>query len=113
MHELGVMQDTLALALERAAREGARAIHRIALRIGPLSGVVPEAMTFAFDVVAAGTIAEGASLEIESVPIACACGACGHEFEARPFDYECPHCRTHGARVIRGRELELAYLEVS
>jgi hydrogenase nickel incorporation protein HypA/HybF len=107
------MCDALAIALERAAAQGARAIHRIALRIGPLSGVVPEAMSLAFEVAAAGTIAEGARLEIKEVPLVCECGACGNAFEANPMDYDCPRCLTPGARVIQGHELELASLEVS
>jgi hydrogenase nickel incorporation protein HypA/HybF len=113
MHELGVMHDTLTLALEHATRQHARSIHRIVLRIGPLAGVVPEAMAFAFDVVAAGTIAEGAALEVEDVPLACVCRSCGNEFEPPPFTYDCPRCQAPGARVVRGRELELASMEIS
>jgi hydrogenase nickel incorporation protein HypA/HybF len=112
MHELGLMQETLALALAHAGHRDARAIHRISLRIGRLSGVVSEAMAFAFEAVAAGTIAEGAVLEIEDVPLACACESCGDEFEPLAFDYTCTRCGAT-ARVIRGRELELAALEVS
>ena len=59
MHEVGVMQSALEIALEQAGRQGASRIDCIALRVGMLSGVVPEALEFAFDVVARGTIAEG------------------------------------------------------
>ena len=59
MHEVGVMQSALEIALEQAGRQGASRIDCIALRVGPLSGVVPEALEFAFDVVARGTIAAG------------------------------------------------------
>jgi hydrogenase nickel incorporation protein HypA/HybF len=113
MHEVGVMQDALEIALEQAARQGARQIHRLALRVGPLSGVVPEALEFAFDVVARGTIAQGAQFVVDRVPLVCACAACGLEFRPPDFDSECPRCHAFGARVRQGRELELAYLEVS
>lgn len=113
MHELSVMQEAMALAIEHAARLDARAIHRIVLRVGRLSGVVPEAMVFAFDAVATGTIAEGAALEVEDVPPACHCESCGQEFEPPPFEYDCPRCGALASRVVRGRELELAGLEVS
>ncbi|MGE3821681.1 MAG: hydrogenase maturation nickel metallochaperone HypA [Isosphaeraceae bacterium] len=113
MHEIGVMSDALAIALERAERHGARKIHRIHLRVGSLSGVDPEALALAFEVVQQGSIALGATLDVETIPLACACPSCGLEFTPPDFDYQCPGCDFHGAEVIRGRELELASLETS
>jgi len=109
------MQATLEIALEHAARHGAGRIHRIALRVGDLAGVVPEALEFAFDVVTEGTIAEGARLEIVRVPLICACTVCGSEFQPPDvfFDFDCPQCHSMSARVRQGRELELGHLEVS
>ncbi len=108
-----MMQDTLAIALRRAAEEGAQRIHRLTMRIGPLSGVVPEALEFAFDVLAQGTIAEGASLEVERVPILCYCPTCRLEFQPEDLFCECPRCHDSRVEVHGGRELELASLEVS
>ena len=113
MHEVGLMQDALAIAFGRAAEEGAHRIHRLTMRIGPLSGVVPEALEFAFDVLAQGTMAEGAVFEVEHVPILCYCSPCRHEFEAKDLFCECPQCRYPSAEVRQGRELELAALEIS
>ena len=113
MHEVGLMQSTLAIALERAADEGAHRIHRLTMRIGPLSGVVPEALEFAFDVLTRGTIAEGATLEVEHLPILCYCPTCRLEFQPDDLFCECPQCLDPRVEVHRGRELELASLEVS
>jgi hydrogenase nickel incorporation protein HypA/HybF len=109
------MQATLEIALEHAARHGAGRILRLVLRVGDLSGVVPEALEFAFDVVTTGTMAEGARLEIMRVPLICACTACGSQFQPPDvfFDFDCPQCHGMSARVCQGRELELDYLEVS
>lgn len=113
MHEVGVMRSALELALEQAGRQGANRIECIALRVGVLSGVVPEALEFAFDVVVRGTIAEGGRLVVEVVPILCACAGCDAEFRADDLIFDCPRCQRPGALVRHGRELELAYLEVS
>jgi len=113
MHEVGVMQSTLRIALERAAGEGAQRIHRLTMRVGPLSGVVPEALEFAFDVLARGTLAEGATLDVERVPMICSCPDCGLEFPSDDAFCECPRCHRFGVEVRCGRELELASLEVS
>jgi len=113
MHEVSLMQETLAIALARAVEEHARRIHRITMRVGPLSGAVPEALEFAFDVVAHGTIAEGAQFEIESAPLICYCPSCAQEFTPADLFCECPGCRQPSAEVCCGRELELVSLEVS
>jgi hydrogenase nickel incorporation protein HypA/HybF len=113
MHELSVMASALEIALDQTRRQGASRIHAITLRIGELSGVVPEALTFAFEAVVAGTPAEGARLVVEAVPVLCHCPRCGEEFHPADVIYQCPSCGQISADVRRGRELELASLEVS
>ena len=113
MHELSLMEQTLAIALEHAQREGACHIHQLTMRVGALSGVVPDALRFAFDVLTQGTMAEGARLTIESVPIVARCATCDREFEAADLFGGCPRCGKTATKLRQGRELELASLEVS
>lgn len=107
------MQAALDLALEHATRADARRILRIRLRVGRLSGVVPEALTFAFDAVAAGTIAEGGCLEIEEVGVVCFCETCSQQFSTESWFFECPTCGRPSRQVLHGEELELDSLELS
>ena len=113
MHEVGVIQGALDLAIAEAGRHGAHHIHRITLRVGRLAGVEPEALSFAFEVVTAGTMAEGARLEIEAVPVVCHCPDCWDEFRPADFVFACPRCGGLSLEVRHGDELELATLEVS
>ncbi|MEB3882629.1 hydrogenase maturation nickel metallochaperone HypA [Lyngbya sp. CCY1209] len=113
MHEVGIMEQTLAIALEQAKEKGAGRIHRIKMRVGAQSGVVPEALKFAFDVVTEGTIAENANFEIESIPVRCHCRHCRQEFEPETWFYECPECGELSLDIRQGKELELTSLEVS
>ena len=69
MHEVSLMQDTVIIATRQAREAGAQRIHRVAMKVGALSGAVPETLEFAFEIVAKGTIAEGATLDIERVPV--------------------------------------------
>ncbi|MCU0771509.1 MAG: hydrogenase maturation nickel metallochaperone HypA [Verrucomicrobia bacterium] len=107
------MQSTLALAEQQARQSGAAAIHSLRMRIGTLSGVVAEALQFAFQALKADTLAAGATLEVEEVRPACWCGECRAEFEVTDFLYECPHCHRPSVDLRRGRELALVSLEVS
>lgn len=82
---------------------------RVKVRVGALSGVVPEALAFAFEVMSRGGIAEGAVLEVEEVPSRIRCDDCG-VFEDTPF-LVCPRCGKL-AELLSGRELEIVSMEI-
>ncbi len=114
MHEVSIMEETLDIAIDQTKNQGAKQIYHLKMRIGAVSGVVPEALTFAFDVVADNTIAQGAKLEIEIVPVQCYCSHCQQNFY--PSDlvvYECPQCGQFSYKIITGKEIELTSLEVA
>ncbi len=112
MHELSIMQSALDEALREAKAAGAARVHEIRLRVGVLSGVVPDALQFAFEALASGTPAEGATLAIDSVPARFWCVRCRREFEVPNFRCECPECGRVSGELRSGRELELSSMEV-
>lgn len=65
MHETRLCLSLIELAEEHCVAAGAARIASLRLRVGALSGVVPEALASAFPICAHGTRAEGAVLEIE------------------------------------------------
>lgn len=109
MHEVAIMEEAVRLAAEAA---GVRRVRKLTLRVGALSGVVPDALRFAFDVVGRGTAVAGASLEIETVPAVCWCATCAQEFASENFLDECPRCHNLSGDLRRGRELEIAAVEL-
>ena len=112
MHEVSIMEDAVRMAVEAAKKAGASRVLALRLRVGTLSGAVPEALRFAFDVVCRDTIAEGASLEMESVSAAGWCPVCRAEFKCTDFISECPRCHNPNGELRRGRELEIASVEI-
>ena len=113
MHEFGIIQGVMETALQRAAEVEAEQIHVIRLKVGRLSGVIPEAMHFAYDVACEGTLAEGSKLIIDEVPARCECQKCGRIFEPDRIVYKCPDCGEISRNILNGRELELVDMEVS
>jgi hydrogenase nickel incorporation protein HypA/HybF len=105
MHEVSIMAEALRMAVDAAKSAGATRVLKLRLRVGSLSGVVPEAMQFAFDVVCHGTMAE-------PVQAACWCARCAAEFECADFFNECPRCHNFSGELRRGRELDIASVEV-
>jgi hydrogenase nickel incorporation protein HypA/HybF len=113
MHEFGIAQTLVATVVEAAEKQDAERILTIRLRIGPLSGIVTEALTFAFDAVAAGTLAEGAELAIDETSVVCYCEACDKEFTATPGCYLCPDCGDARGTLRGGRELDVLDMEIA
>lgn len=68
---------------------------------------MPEALEFAFAALSPGGPADGAVLEIESVPALRWCDLCQAEFEVREALPECPRCGAWSHRLQSGLELEL------
>ncbi len=112
MHELAITQSLLKIALDKAGQAGALRIKAIDLRIGRLSGYVPEAVQANFEILSLGTAAQGAELRIRWVPVTCRCRDCGREYQAGIDDLRCPDCRTPHFQISGGREMYIESMEV-
>ena len=69
MHEMSIAQSVLDIAVREMDERGAKSIREIKISIGEFSGVVKEALDFAFDVLKPGTPAVLAEVEIEVLPL--------------------------------------------
>lgn len=113
MHELSIAIDLIDAASGRAREEGAQRIRAMYLRIGPLSGVVIRALESAFRVASQGTLADGALLDVEQVPLTLYCASCdATKAAADVYSFCCPDCGTPTSDVRSGRELEVKALEI-
>jgi len=112
VHEVGIIQSVLDIAEEQAAKSGASRILEIRMRVGRMTGIVPEALDHAFAVLRDGTTAAGARLDVDVVPGAFWCRLCAAEFESDDLVGGCPTCHEPSFDMRRGRELEVVSLEV-
>jgi hydrogenase nickel incorporation protein HypA/HybF len=114
MHELSIATSLVELACEEAARLGSPRVEALHLRLGPLSGVVDDALLFSFALAAEDTPIAGAQLVIENVPITAYCPTCDAERTIEsPQHLCCPLCDSPTPNVIHGSELELFAMEVA
>ena len=109
MHEFGIMETVLRDAA--AASRGAP-LRALTVRVGPLSGVVVDALRFAFESLAPGGPAEGARLVVEETKPAFRCPDCGTRYETPVGDYRCPACGSVRGELVAGNEMELMSIEV-
>jgi hydrogenase nickel incorporation protein HypA/HybF len=112
MHELAVCQSIMQQVDEIARSHGAHGVARIKLLIGPLSGVEPDLLRNAFPIAAAGSVAEGATLDIEPQPLSVRCRSCGAETQTQPNRLTCGVCGDWHTEVVSGDEMILASLEL-
>jgi len=69
MHEVSIAQSLLKIAVENCEKNGYKRIEAIKVKVGRASGIMPDALLFAFDAVKIGSIADKASLNIEEIPV--------------------------------------------
>ncbi|MEI6186641.1 MAG: hydrogenase maturation nickel metallochaperone HypA [Dehalococcoidia bacterium] len=112
MHEMGIAQNILDIALNAAKQEGAIKISRINLVAGELRGLVPMQLSFCFSIVAKDTIASGAYLNVEEVPVSGHCNDCSADFSVKEYEYVCPKCGSTKIQVTGGTELSIKDIEI-
>jgi hydrogenase nickel incorporation protein HypA/HybF len=99
------------ISWQKQARSADRSNHRSSNR--QFTGVVKEALEFAFDAARQGTLAESAELCIEIVPMRLTCKRCDRTFSSEGrFDFFCPACG-QPADIVSGRELQIEYIDLA
>lgn len=112
MHELSIALNILDVAEEEAERQGGH-VAAIHLRLGPLSGVVREALESAYELAREGTPLAGAELVIEEVALVVHCAVCdANRTLSSVRQLCCPACGAPTPHVVSGRELEVRALEL-
>lgn len=112
MHEMSIAEGIMQVIEDEAKKQGFTRVKHIWLEIGRFSGVETEALTFCFDVVTRGGIAEGSALDIIDIPGQAWCMACSETVEVTERYDACPECGSYQLQVTGGEELRIKELEV-
>jgi len=109
VHELALAEAVVAIAEEHAR---GRRVARVELRVGRLRQVVPDALSFSFELAALGTVVEGAELALEEVPVCLACRTCGSSSVIEDLPLGCRRCGSFEVDVTSGEEFQVVALEL-
>ncbi|HEX5562387.1 MAG TPA: hydrogenase maturation nickel metallochaperone HypA [Nocardioidaceae bacterium] len=109
MHELAVAESVVSSVLERT---GDRRVSVVRLSIGRLAGVVPDALSFCFELASGGTPLQGASLEISEAHGRARCRSCESDFDLDDPILLCD-CGSADVLLLSGRELSVTSVEVA
>jgi hydrogenase nickel incorporation protein HypA/HybF len=112
MHELAVTESLLEIAVRHAQGQKAHRITDLYLILGEWSSIVDDSVQFYWDIVSEGTIAKGATLHFQRVPVLLACQDCGKEYHPSGEEFACPNCGGTHAQVKTGEEFRLEAIDV-
>lgn len=108
MHEVGLVEGIVEAVQQRA---GERRVARVRVRIGTLHRASQGPMDQAFEMIGAGTVVEGATLELVQLPVTSTCSACGHASSGPEMALMCPACDGTAIAYAGGDELLLESIE--
>ena len=109
MHEMGLAEGVLAVALDVA---GPSSVQAIRVRIGDRQAVVPDSFEFCFRLVAEGTAAADARLELEAIAISLSCATCGSARDGATAAGPCPACGGTRVEATGGDELTVSAVQL-
>jgi hydrogenase nickel incorporation protein HypA/HybF len=112
LHEVGIASSILETLVVEARRRPDSQIIAVGLRIGELSNIDKDALSFAFNALTRNTAWQNLKIEIEWRPRRQKCLACSEEFSVKDYQLDCPNCGETSTACISGLELDIAYMEV-
>lgn len=113
MHELSIAVSIVEAVEEELARRNEPGAQAVIVRVGALTGVVPDALQFAWAPATAGTRLAGSALRIELQDVVVFCPVCAAERTLPSIQLmQCPVCGAPVHQVVRGSELQIVGVEL-
>lgn len=113
MHELPITESIVRICCEEAEKHNVKKVNEIKIKVGELSGLVPECLQSYFDIVSKDTIIEGAKLNIIKIPVTMECTECNAKFELLKSQGNCCEvCGSTKLKIVNGNEYYIDSMEV-
>jgi hydrogenase nickel incorporation protein HypA/HybF len=114
MHEMGIATEIVRIVIESIPPDLVNPrVERVNLKVGKLAAVVPQSLTFCFEIAAQGGPAEGARLHIEEIGVSARCHDCANEWMIDQPAFQCPECSSGSIEMLTGRELDIESIELA
>jgi len=113
MHEITLCQRALEIVEQQAQRNGAKRVTGVWIKVGAFSCVETSAMTFCFDLVCRGTLAEGCELHVEEQEAECWCENCQQYVQLVSVHVRrCPRCHSDNLQIVADDGLQIQRIEI-
>ena len=112
MHEMSIALNIISIVTDEMEKNNAGVLRSVRLKIGKMSAVVPDSLSFCFEIITKDTPLDEARLVIDIAPLMGFCRICEEEFEMDCYSFSCPNCGCTGIETISGHELSIVEIEV-
>src|SRR5262249_29741758 len=109
MHELAIAEGVLAVVLDAAQGQNVKKVH---VHAGALQMIVPDSLSFAFELLSENTPAQGADVIVENLPVHLKCKDCAADSEVFSQPFFCGKCNSASIEVLSGTELIVDSIEL-
>ena len=112
VHEYSLTKRMVGIVNEAARQHNAKKVNAVVVVAGEDSGIIPESVQMYFDMIAQGTLAAGARLDLRIVKPQMRCPDCGLTFPRPRFSFDCPRCGALGNPTGIGGEFYVESVEL-
>ena len=112
MHEQGIAQEMVSIALRHAEANHAQRVIQLDIEMSELADETEESLRFYLDLVTQTTIAQAARFNILHVPVHAHCRDCDNDFEQRELVSLCPRCGGMNTTVSHVDEFKLLSIQI-
>ena len=109
---MSIAQSILDIVDEYMTTENGQKLKEVAVEIGELVAVVPDSLTFCYDVLVEETPYKNSKLNIHIIPLEGTCSDCNRSFKIKNYEFLCPECQSADLQIKGGQELRISHLEV-
>jgi len=114
MHELSIAMSIIDTATEEAAKLDNAQVLAVHLKLGPMAGVVKEALLASYEMASENSPLAGSKLVIVETELRAYCPVCETERAVVSLtDISCSNCGTPTPQITSGRELEVTAMEIA
>lgn len=100
------------MAVQTAQKNHAKKVTGVTIRVGEMTGLVPDYLQRYYPQAVKGTILEGSQLTILYEPVKLEC-TCGHVYTpSKENGYACPVCKGTSGHLISGRQMDLVSVQI-
>ena len=112
MHEAGIAQNILDIVLDTAEANNAHNVVKVYVKVGSMTAIEPDCLTFAYDALKEETIASGSTLIIDEVAASGVCNDCKNRCAYDGYIMTCSKCGSFNVELLSGEELQVTEIEV-
>jgi hydrogenase nickel incorporation protein HypA/HybF len=122
LHEFSAACSIVDTALEAAQSNNATKVSVVNIEVGEFTFLIPEQLTFNFEIASKNTIVEGAKLRIKTIQGKLLCSECGFEGDSKVDSdippqlavfapMKCPKCGSSSTTITGGKDFIITSIE--